>query len=79
MKRTTITLPDDLAKLVEYEAEARRTSVSEVIRDAISAVLSPPLRRVSWAGICDDGDLPRAADIDEELEREWPDVIDRDR
>ncbi|MBW3564760.1 MAG: ribbon-helix-helix domain-containing protein [Acidobacteria bacterium] len=79
MKRITMSLPEDLAKMVEYEAEARRTSVSEVIRDAIIAVLSPSVRRVSWAGICDDGELPRAADIDEELEREWPDVIDRDR
>lgn len=79
MKRTTISLPDDLAKLVEYEAEARRTSVSEVIRDAIVAVLSPSVRRVSWAGICDDAELPHAAEMDEELEREWPEVIDRDR
>jgi len=35
MKRTTVSLPDDLAQAVDREARRRRTSVSEVTRNAL--------------------------------------------
>jgi predicted transcriptional regulator len=39
MKRTTISLPDDLAAALGREAARRRTSVSQVAREAIEARL----------------------------------------
>ena len=39
MKRTTVSLPDELASAVAREAERRRTSVSEVTREALLAHL----------------------------------------
>ena len=79
MKRTTISLPDELASLVEYEAERRGTSVSDVIRDAVTATLAPAEERtLGFAAICDDPDLPAAASMDEALE-EWESDLTRDR
>ena len=39
MRRTTITLPDDLALAAEREARRRSTSVSEVVREALAVHL----------------------------------------
>lgn len=39
MRRTTITLPDDLAAALEREARRRRTSCSEIVREALIARL----------------------------------------
>jgi Arc/MetJ-type ribon-helix-helix transcriptional regulator len=39
MKRTTITLPDDVFEAAEREAKRRRTSVSEVVREAVAKTL----------------------------------------
>lgn len=39
MKRTTISLPDDLAAALEREARRRRVPVSQVAREAIEARL----------------------------------------
>ncbi|MGH9459041.1 MAG: CopG family ribbon-helix-helix protein [Thermoanaerobaculia bacterium] len=79
MKRITISVPDELAALIEYEAERRGTSVSDVIRDAVSTALSPPDgRTLGFEAICDDPALPRASSLDEALE-EWESDLTRDR
>ena len=47
MRRTTISLPDPLAARLESEANRRRTSVSEVVRDALSDYLGLTIETVS--------------------------------
>ena len=77
MIRTTITLTDDLASLVRHEAARRGTSVSEVIRKSIhDALIGSGKRSVSWAGICNDPGLPRAAELEDALTG-WTDDLDR--
>jgi predicted transcriptional regulator len=78
MKRTTIALPDDLATLVQHEAQRSATSVSEVIRDAIAKTYLGRTRKIPFAGICDDPKMTPAAHLEEALEG-WIDDIDRDR
>lgn len=77
MKRTTITLPDELAAALERETRRRHTSVSAVAREALSRYL----------GFSEDGEprvLPFASlgrsdgrvtgeNLEEWLEREWVD------
>jgi Arc/MetJ-type ribon-helix-helix transcriptional regulator len=80
MKRITITLPEDLAGLLEHEASARRTSVSEVVRVSLRAALLPRGKRaLPFAAICDDAGLIAAAAIDDALEADWANELDRDR
>ena len=52
MKRTTITLPDDLAAFLEREARRQDTSVSDLTRQALTAHfrMGQP-RNIPFAGI----------------------------
>lgn len=80
MKRTTITLTEDLASLIEMEARRRSTSVSGVVRDLLEEALGsrrPPA--LAWAGVVTDRTDVRARDLDEHLEAGWADDLDRDR
>jgi Arc/MetJ-type ribon-helix-helix transcriptional regulator len=74
MKRTTITLPDELAVAVEREAHRRRTSVSQVTREALTAHLgvdtSTP-RQLPFAALGASGTYTTARDIEEILADEW--------
>lgn len=82
MKRTTITLPEDIAEMVDSEARRRQTSVSEVIRQCIVLGLTESdkkPREIPWAGLFHDPDMTPAARMDEVLDREWADDLDRDR
>jgi Arc/MetJ-type ribon-helix-helix transcriptional regulator len=82
MRRTTISLPDDLAAALEREAARRRTSVSHVAREAIEARLGwsgDTPRDLSFIGIGDSGSTDTAARADEILEAEWADAILGDR
>jgi len=65
MKRISIALPDDLATLVQHEAQRSATSVSQVIRDAIENTYLGRARKIPFAGICDDPKMPRAARLEE--------------
>ena len=76
MRRTTITLPEDLAELVAHEARRRGSSVSDVIRQTISAALVEKKRRIPFAAICDDGNLVTGEEMEQALEG-WSDDIDR--
>ena len=80
MKRTTISLPDDLAAALEREASRRRVSVSQVAREAIEARLgrsSPGPRELPFAALGRSGHRHTARDFEEVLAAEWAD--DRDR
>jgi hypothetical protein len=82
MKRATITLPDDLAELVDREALRRQTSFSEVVRQFISQGLSglnENPRKIPWAGLFSDPEMIPAERLDEELAERWADDLDRDR
>jgi hypothetical protein len=80
MKRITITLPDELVSLLDHEAAARGSSVSEVVRSSLRIAMLPDGKRVlPFAGICDDPRLPVGASIDEALETDWADELDRGR
>lgn len=82
MKRTTITLPDDLSDLVDSEARRRQTSVSEVIRtfivEGLTGTAAKP-REIPFAGLFHDPGMASGEAIDQELKRHWADDIDRDR
>lgn len=82
MKRTTVTLPDDLADRLRLEAERRQTSVSEVMRILVAEALGvapQAKRRVAFAAIFHDPEMVAGRDIDNELAEHWADAIDRDR
>jgi Arc/MetJ-type ribon-helix-helix transcriptional regulator len=82
MKRTTISLPEDLSELLDDEARRRRTSVSAVVRQLITEGLvgsTERPREIPWAGILDDPEAPPASELEEFLKQEWADDIGRDR
>lgn len=82
MKRATITLPDDLAEMVDREARRRQTSFSEVVRQFIVQGFSGSAKKppeIPWAGLFHDPDMVPAERLDEELAEHWSDALDRDR
>jgi Arc/MetJ-type ribon-helix-helix transcriptional regulator len=82
MKRTTISLPDDLAVAVEREARRRRVSISEVARQALAEHLGrdgSTRRRLPFAAVGRSGSGDAARDMEEILAREWADHIAGDR
>jgi len=80
MKRTTITISDELAALLDREARRRETSVSGLVRDLVETALGiGKPRELPWAGMIDDPAMAPASRLDEELERHWADDIRRDR
>jgi Arc/MetJ-type ribon-helix-helix transcriptional regulator len=82
MKRTTITLPEDLADLVAREAERRRFSVSKLIRVVLRETLvgtTEKSREIPWAAIVDDPEMVRGDAVERALEKGWARDIDRDR
>ncbi len=74
MRRTTITLPDDLAKLADREVRRRGGSFSSLVRDALSRYLGvggedrPPL---PFAALGASGHCHAARDLEEILDAEW--------
>jgi Arc/MetJ-type ribon-helix-helix transcriptional regulator len=80
MRRTTISLPDDLATALEREAHRRRTSVSSVVREALTAQFAPKQpRRLTFAAVGRSSMRSTAADSEHILAHEWANAIDRDR
>jgi Arc/MetJ-type ribon-helix-helix transcriptional regulator len=79
MKRTTISLPDELARALEREASRRRTSISEVVRCALVEQLGLDRPRpIPFAGIANSGQGNLAARMEEILAEEWEDDIRTD-
>jgi hypothetical protein len=80
MKRTTISLPDDLAMLLEEEARHRQTSVSEVVRHAIQVTLVGAGRRsLPFAGVCDDPAMISGDTMESALAEGWARDLARGR
>jgi len=82
MRRTTITLPDDLREAVELEARRRGASVSGLIRDLVTAGLPEApdkMREVPFAGLFSDPGMVSGQRVEEALDETWADGIDRDR
>lgn len=77
MRRTTISLPDDLAAALEREARRRRVPVSQVAREAIEARLGlsdEAPRDVPFIGIGSSGHASISEDLDDLLAAEWTDA-----
>jgi Arc/MetJ-type ribon-helix-helix transcriptional regulator len=82
MKRATITLPDDLADLVDREALRCQASFSEVVRQLIVRGLSgadEKSREIPWAGLFEDPKMVPAERMDGELAAHWAHELARDR
>jgi hypothetical protein len=80
MRRTTITLSEDLWGLARREAERRGTSVSEVVRISLTRLLrGEENRAVPWAGMVNEPKLVYGAAIDAALDEGWADDIARGR
>jgi Arc/MetJ-type ribon-helix-helix transcriptional regulator len=80
MKRTTISLPNDVAAALEREAARRRVSVSQVAREAIEARLGrskADRRRLPFASLGRSGHTTTSLDVEDLLKAAWSD--DRDR
>jgi predicted transcriptional regulator len=77
MKRTTITLSEELAGAVEREARRRRSSVSQIAREALAAHLGlgEEKRTLPFAALGASGTHTTARDLEDVLASEW----DRDR
>jgi len=70
MKRTTVTLTDELVETLEREAYRRRTSVSQVVRDALQRSFASSSAQLPWQGLVNDGRHP-ARNMDSELAGSW--------
>lgn len=81
MKRTTISLPDDLALVVERESRRRGVSVSALAREALAARLQDPgaTREVPFAGLITSGEPLPADSAEQLLGVTWARDIEADR
>ena len=75
MRRTTISLPDELADALEREARRRSSSASAIARDALSDYLgvgrSGERRELPFAALGRSGRTTTARDMEELLALEW--------
>ncbi len=73
MKRTTISLPDDLGILLEREAKKRGASISEIARTALAHYLglTGKKRQVPFAALGKSGSRHTARDMEQILAEEW--------
>ena len=74
MKRTTITLSEDLARVADREVRRRGVSLSQLIREALAAHLGLgglTRRRLPFAALGASGHRTTARDMEEILDREW--------
>ena len=75
MRRTTISLPDELADALEREARRRALPASAIARDALSDYLgigrAGEQRDLPFAGVGRSGQRTTARDMEDLLKREW--------
>lgn len=75
MRRTTISLPDELAAALEREARRRSMPASAIARDALTAYLGiggpDDQRELPFAALGHSGHSDTAREMEELLEQEW--------
>jgi predicted transcriptional regulator len=74
MTRTTVTLPDDVARLLAREARRRDTSVSDIVRRAVTAfvgISTGGRRALPFAALGRSGRRHTARDAEKILTAEW--------
>ena len=75
MRRTTISLPDDVADALDREARRRSLPASAIARDALSRYLgignAGEERELPFAALGHSGHNTTARDMEDLLEREW--------
>lgn len=75
MKRTTISLPEDLADALEREARRRSVPASAIARDALADYLgvgdASDRRQLPFAAVGRSGHRTTARDMEELLAVEW--------
>jgi metal-responsive CopG/Arc/MetJ family transcriptional regulator len=75
MRRTTISLPDELADALDREARRRSLPASAIARDALSHYLgfggAGEQRELLFAALGHSGHTTTARDMEDLLEREW--------
>jgi predicted transcriptional regulator len=74
MKRTTISLPDDMAKALDREARRRGTSVSAIAREALADRLhlrAGEVRELPFVALGRSGRHDTARRAEEILAEEW--------
>lgn len=75
MARITISMPEDLARMAQSEAQRCGVSLSTVVRQALEQHLYRYReRKLPWQGIVNRG-VPAARDLDAELDRDWANDI----
>jgi Arc/MetJ-type ribon-helix-helix transcriptional regulator len=81
MKRTTISLPEDLVWRLEREAKRRDASVSEVVRSVLGEHfgIGGEARRLPFASLGRSGGRVNTSEnVEEILAEEWARDFDRD-
>lgn len=75
MRRTTISLPEELADALEREARRRSMPASAIARDALSEYLglgrAGERRELGFAALGHSGQTTTGRDMEDLLEREW--------
>ena len=74
MKRTTVSLPDDLAEALAREARRRNRSASEITREALAkhlGLVTGESRSVPFAAVGRSGHRTTGRDMEELLAAEW--------
>lgn len=75
MRRTTISLPDELADALEREARRRSLAASAITRDALTRYLGlgglGDRRELPFAALGRSGHSNTASEMEELLEHEW--------
>ena len=74
MRRTTVSLPDDLAQALDREVRRRHTSASEVTRTALAqhlGLVEDEPRGLPFADLGRSGHRSTARDMERLLEQEW--------
>jgi Arc/MetJ-type ribon-helix-helix transcriptional regulator len=80
MRRTTISLPEELADALGREARRSHVSASEVARTALTKHLgltAGETRKLPFAELGRSGSRTTARDMEQLLEHEWDDVTGR--
>jgi hypothetical protein len=74
MKRTTVSLPDDVAGALAREARRRNVSVSAIARDALTSHLGlagEAPRDVPFAAVGRSGRRHTGRDMEQLIDRDW--------